>query len=429
MTLNTYQNILNNLPEAWEAKKFSELGQVISGGTPSRDNPAFWHGDIPWLTPGEISNNAVKYLTETEEKISSSGLNGSGANLLPEKSLMITSRATLGARVINTVPMATNQGFKNVVFYDTDDAGFYYYLLELVKPEMLRRASGTTFLEISSKEFSDIDLPVPPKKERLFIEKTFDTLDNNIRQTEAIITKLQQVKRGLLHDLLTRGIDDSGQLRPPQHLAPELYKESSLGWIPKEWTVDKLDNQIRIIDCKHVTPSYIEEGYPVIRPRNVKTSGLDFTDVEYVSYRDYLHLTDIHEPQKGDIVFSRNASFGVPAYVAEDKRFAIGQDVVVMTEKQANTHFVFYSLLGTTISKQIALKSGGSTFGRINLGEIRELLMQVPTVAEQCLIRDILAAKDQKIGIEKLQLQKLKKQKSGLMNDLLTGKVRVTSLL
>ena len=230
-----YGAFLKQLPEDWEQKEITQIGAVVGGGTPSREVPSFWRGSIPWVTPGEVSGEDAKLLHDTNDHISASGLAGSGANLLPAGSLLVTTRATLGARVINAVPMATNQGFKSVVFKRPEEASYYFHLIEKVKPELVRRASGTTFLEISGAEFGSIKVPSPSPNEKLKISQILDTLDTAIHETEAIIAKLKAVKQGLLHDLLTRGIDANGELRPLPTEAPHLYKPSPLGWIPKEW--------------------------------------------------------------------------------------------------------------------------------------------------------------------------------------------------
>lgn len=237
-----YEAFLQQLPADWEQKEITQIGPVVGGGTPSRAVPSFWRGSIPWVTPGEVSGEAAKLLHDTNDHISASGLAGSGANLLPAGSLLVTTRATLGARVINAVPMATNQGFKSIVFKRPEEASYYFHLFEKVKPELVRRASGTTFLEISGTEFGAIKVPSPPPAEKLMIAQVLDTLDTAILQTEAIIEKLKQLKRGLLHDLLTRGVDANGELRPCHEQAPELYRQSSSGYTPLEWNRDTLGN-------------------------------------------------------------------------------------------------------------------------------------------------------------------------------------------
>ncbi|MBU1101428.1 MAG: restriction endonuclease subunit S [Bacteroidetes bacterium] len=257
------------------------------------------------------------------------------------------------------------------------------------------------------------------------IAEILTTIDIAIEKTEDLIKKYKQIKSGLMHDLFTRGVLPDGKLRPPKEEAPELYKETTIGWIPKEWDVNPLNNEVRIIDCKHLTPSYKDSGIPVIRPRNINDDGLDFADVEYVDYKTYLQMTDIHKPGKADIVYSRNASFGIPCYVETEEEFAIGQDVVVMTKKKSNTRFIYYVLKSNIIMKQIMRLFAGSTFGRINLGDIRELRTPIPPINQQHLIIGRLTRVDGLINHEKEKHNKLIKKKFGLMHDLLTGKVSV----
>ena len=245
---NEYVEYLRATPDRWAKVKMRDVGRIVSGGTPSRDAPSLWGGGIPWVTPGELTSLPTKEISDTNETISKSGLAGSGANLLPEKSLLITSRATLGSRAVNTVPMATNQGFKSLVPFNRQVTDYLYHLFEKIKPELVRRASGTTFLEISGSEFGEIDLPLPEMKEAVKIAEILDTLDAAIRGTEAVVAKLRAMKQGLLHDLLTRGIRANGDLRPPHPEAPHLYKQTPLGWLPKEWDVLEIQDMLAAVD-------------------------------------------------------------------------------------------------------------------------------------------------------------------------------------
>ena len=266
-----------------------------------------------------------------------------------------------------------------------------------------------------------------PKTEinQLRITEILSTVDEAIEQTEALIAKYQQIKAGLMHDLFTRGVTLDGQLRPTYKQAPHLYKESPLGWIPKEWEVKPLAEHVRVIDCTHYTPKFQANGFPFIRPRNVKVDGLDLEGVDYVSAEDFQLLTDVYVPRRGDIVFSRNASFGVPCYIDTDLQFAIGQDCVIMTAKASDTRFVFSALTNSITASQIAKVSSGSTFGRINLGEIRKLLIPHPGIVEEQRIADRLFGCDEYSRMLKDELAKLRQQKQGLMQDLLTGRVHV----
>lgn len=244
-----------------------------------------------------------------------------------------------------------------------------------------------------------------------------------------MIAKQEQVRAGLMQDLFRRGVDEHGQLRPPREEAPHLYHQTELGWLPTGWDVAELDTLVRVIDCKHYTPEYVEEGYAILRPRNVKSDGLDFVNVDYVSETDFHAMTDIYRPKRGDIIFSRNASFGVSSRVDTDIEFAIGQDVIVMSEKAYDLGYVFHALQSDSIFQQIAKVSSGSTFGRINLGEIRKLKVAVAQPDERSNITAVLEQMAVSRAALVGELDLFRHQKAGLMQDLLTGRVSIAPLL
>ena len=436
--MSDYQSLLNNLPSDWETMSIAELGTVVSGGTPSRSVTSFWQGDIPWLTPGEVSKHKSKYMQSTSEYITDAGLNNSGANLIPEGSLLVTSRATLGARVINQLQMTTNQGFKSIVFKDPKDAEYYFHFFSLLKAELERLASGTTFLEISGAEFSEIDLPIPPPKERDKINEVLDTLDTQIRETEVIITKLQQVKQGLSHDLLTRGVDENGELRPSYEEAPELYQPSELGWIPKEWNVhnfNKLLSEMRqgwSPDCKVENASLDEWG--VLKTTAISWLGYD--DQEHKALPSSLKPKADLEVMQGDVLITRAgpaSRVGVVSYVENTRPNLMISDK--MYRLRFNSHQVpkFYALAlsSSAIQRCIGRTLSGMAESQTNISQkiIRDLPMIEPSEDEQNIIVAKYDSIDSKLKHELKLLNKLILKKSGLMDDLLTGKVRVTELL
>ncbi len=111
-----------------------------------------------------------------------------------------------------------------------------------------RRSQGSTFLAISSSDLSSMPIAAPALALQRRIAEILSTVDEAIEQTEALIAKTQQIKVGLMHDLFTRGVTANGQLRPARDEAPQLYKKSPLGWIPKEWEVDSFGNRVSVID-------------------------------------------------------------------------------------------------------------------------------------------------------------------------------------
>lgn len=430
-----YEAFLRQLPADWDHQEITQLGAVVGGGTPSREVPSFWRGPIPWVTPGEVSGEASKLLHDTQEHISPSGLAGSGANLLPAGSLLVTTRATLGARVINAVPMATNQGFKSIVFKKPEEASYYYHLFEKVKPELVRRASGTTFLEISSAEFGSIKLPSPSPDEKLKIAQLLDTLDTAIHQTEAIVEKLKQVKLGLLHDLLTRGVDANGELRPSHEQAPHLYQESRLGWIPKDWTLRSVASLGEIKSGS--TPSrgkadryFHPEGTPWVKTLDLNEDVIFKTDecITAAALREsscsILPVGSVLIAMYGGWEqIGRTAMLGVPSATNQ----AIS--TVTINDPEVVPEFVLRALQhGRPRWKRVA----ASTRKDPNITKVDVETFELPmpsTRAEQDAIVTRFRAVLNRLAVEQFELHKRQEEKAGAMDDLLTGRVRVTPLL
>ena len=187
----------------WEKRQLGDVGTVIGGGTPPRENPTCWGDFIPWLTPGELTDNDRKFVAETRENISAQGLADSGARLVPVGSLLMTSRASIGFCALAATPMTTNQGFKNLIPHTDIDSSFLFFVGRTLQREMLRRASGTTFLEISTREFERIEILLPPLEEQRRIAEILDSIDETIRSNDAQRHKLLQIRSGLAADLLS----------------------------------------------------------------------------------------------------------------------------------------------------------------------------------------------------------------------------------
>lgn len=433
--LHEYQRFLESIPNDWDLKEIRQLGTVVGGGTPSRDAPSFWLGSIPWVTPGEVSGNATKLLYDTNEHISAAGLAGSSATMLPAGSLMVTTRATLGARAINAVPMATNQGFKSIVFREAADSGFYIHLFEKVQPELVRRASGTTFLEISGTEFAGIQLPSPSSEEKLLISEILTTVDTAIHETDALITKLTAIKQGLLQDLLTRGIDANGALRPPQNEAPNLYKESPLGWIPQEWNVVTLESVSKTVTSgsRDWARFYADEGALFVRIGNLTREHINFRYESTIYVRPPRNADGQRTRlESGDILISITADLGIVGVVPDGLGEAyINQHIALVRPdlNVVNSRFVGHYLAGPMAQSYISKLNDAGAKAGLNLPTIRGLVTVKPLRTEQTLIATRLDEIDNRIQNATTESAKLRELKAGLMDDLLTGRVRVTPLL
>ena len=187
----------------WEISQIGKIGRVYSGGTPDTGDKENWNGQYCWVTPSEITRLSSRFIHNTERKITNRGLNNSSASLLPSYSIMICTRATIGECAINTVPMATNQGFKNIVLYESYNIDFIYYALEYNKAQLYRYAYGSTFLEVPKKDFQKILLPIPEFKEQTKIANLISACEDEIELLNKKLEILQRQKKGLMQVLLT----------------------------------------------------------------------------------------------------------------------------------------------------------------------------------------------------------------------------------
>lgn len=438
---NEYAEFLSAVPDRWSKVKMRDVGRIVSGGTPSRDAPSLWGGGIPWVTPGELTALPTKEIEKTAETISAAGLAGSGANLLPVNSLLITSRATLGARAVNTVPMATNQGFKSVVPFDRRLTDYLFHLTEKIKPEMVRRASGTTFLEISGSEFGDIVLPLPQADEATKIAEVLDTLDAAIRGTEAVVAKLRAMKQGLLHDLLTRGIDANGDLRPPQPEATHLYHQTPLGWLPKEWEVREVQDLLAPVDpamrsgpfgSALLKEELVSQGIPFLGIDNVHVERFDRDYKRFVTSSKFQQLRR-YAVRPNDLMITIMGTVGRCCLVPHDVGDALSSKHTWTISLDQAKYSPYLAMLQVNycdwVLRHFSKDQQGGTMSAIRSETIRSTLLPVPHPAEQASIEAILMKLASRSRDELALLDKLRLQKSGLMDDLLTGRVPVTPLL
>lgn len=187
----------------WKTTKLSRMGKILSGGTPDTNTREFWDGEISWLTPTDVTALKSRFVLSTARTISDAGVKNSSTTLLPAGSLMVCTRATIGALAISTTEICTNQGFKNIVPSNNFDVNFIYYTLLYNTQELVRKASGSTFLELSKKDFENIELPCPLLEEQQKIAAVLSTADQEIAALQQKLVALKQEKKALMQQLLT----------------------------------------------------------------------------------------------------------------------------------------------------------------------------------------------------------------------------------
>jgi restriction endonuclease S subunit len=199
--LKFYSGIQDNLPNGYQVMRLGEIAEISGGSTPSRDVEKFWNGDIPWLTPTDVTNHNRINLSHTKEKITEIGLKSISNRLYPPGSILYCSRATIGFAIINDVPMSTNQGFSNFIVNEKVSNYFLYFLLKHITPELTKLAGGSTFLEISKSAIRNFKVIVPSLDIQGYIELKLLEFENNRITIESKRIASKALQKSLINQI------------------------------------------------------------------------------------------------------------------------------------------------------------------------------------------------------------------------------------
>ena len=187
----------------WTETTLGDIAEVVGGGTPATSNPAYWDGDIVWLTPTEVVAAPGSVLIDSARKITESGLKNSGARLLPEGTVILTSRASVGFSALAGTALATNQGFQSLIPSAQINNKFLMFWIQNNQQEFKSRAAGSTFKEISKANVRSIALALPPLSEQKRIVETVTAMDDVVSATEQAVRVAQELRSGLLSSLIS----------------------------------------------------------------------------------------------------------------------------------------------------------------------------------------------------------------------------------
>ena len=318
-----------------------------------------------------------------------------------------------------TARIAVRGGFEARYF-------LHFFRGEDFRREVSRYTKGSAQPGLNLADVEKFRLVHPPLPEQRQIAAILDTLDEAIRRTEQVIEKLKQIKQGLLHDLLTRGIDDNGELRVPPDEAPHLYKDSPLGRIPRGWEVELLDD-VAIRGSGHTpsksVPSYWNGGIKWVSLADSKRLDRVYiyeTD-KRISDLGIANSSAVKHPA-GTVILSRDAGVGKSAILASE--MAVSQHFMAWHcgDRLYNLWLYYWLQYNKRRFESIAF---GSTIQTIGLPFFKSLRVAVPRYVEQATMANTLTCVEKRAGEEASQLAKLGTLKLGLMDDLLTGRVRV----
>jgi len=407
------KTIIGRIPDDWKIKKIKDVCDTTSGGTPSRSKLEYYEsGTIPWIKTGELNQ---KYIFDTEEKITEIAIQQSSAKLIPKNSVLIAMYgATIGKTSITKIEAATNQACCAMISKGEIEPEFLYYVLSYSKDKIISLGAGGAQPNISQQIIRELEIPFPLQGEQRKIAAILSAVDEVIEKTEAIIEQTEKVKKGLMQQLLTKGIGHT------------IFKKTEIGEIPEEWELKKVEevfyevrdtsNNLELYPLYSLT---IEEGL-VPKPDRYERSFL-LKNKEENQYR-------LVYPQ--NILFNpMNLRFGAIAISKEKVPVSVSAYYNVLSTVNDNYLAEYYAYLfcsGLYISLYERIATGSLIEKkRVHLSQFFKISVPVPPKDEQKKIVEIISSIENKIQNEKQRLNQLQMTKKGLMQVLLTGKVRV----
>ena len=409
------------IPNGWRLAKLGDVADIVGGSTPSRAVSGFWGGEIPWVVPSELTGLTGRYLKATNESVTQDGMEAAGLRLIPAKSVLLTSRATIGATAINSIPVVTNQGFQNLIPNSLSRDLWLYYAVSAQRGELERRAAGSTFKEVSRDSVRSLPILLPPLHEQRRIAEVLDSIDEAIERAETVITSTEQLRDALLHDLLTKGV-------PGWHT--EWKDAPNIGSIPACWEVARLGDVAEVnprrpsLDTEHDTPvnfvpmAAVDEGLGGIQ----ETLYRPYADVSkgytYFENADVLFakITPCLQNGKHTLINGLRGGYG----------FGTTEFHVLRAGDRLDPRHLFRVVTQSHNIRECADSfTGTAGQQRVQPDTLREIPVPLPPLPEQQAIAEALDGVESAIDLARTHVQSLKLAKASVADALLTGRVRV----
>jgi type I restriction enzyme S subunit len=392
------------------------LERVMGGGTPSRDIPEYYTGNIPWATVKDIKSTKI---FDTLEHVTEEAISKSASNVVPKGTIVMATRMAVGKCFEAMNDMAINQDLKALMTKpNTLSSHYLLQWLQLNKEKIESMGTGTTVKGIRLEQIRSMTISLPPLPEQRKIVAILTSVDDAIEKTEAIIKQTEKVKTALMQQLLTKGIGHTE------------FKQTEIGEIPLDWHIDRIGGispRVCVGFVGSINSYYTEKPYGVVllRTGNISNDGLDLNDVKYVT-REFHEKNKKSQLSPGDLIISRHGDSGSARVIPDSLTESNCLNVVVIKKSDVvNSQFMSY-LFNSGITKNILLKTkAGSVQGVVNTKEIEQVLIPIPPIEEQKRIVDVITSIDNKLFSENFYSSSLFNLKTSLMQSLLTGKVRV----
>ena len=421
------QTEIGLIPDDWEVKRLGDVTRIQAGGTPSTLFEAYWNGNIRWMNSGELN---LKRVYEVEGRITELGLNNSSTHLIPKGCVLIGLAGqgkTRGTAAINYVDLCTNQSIAAIFPSNFHNSDFLYHVMDNKYQELRELSDGGGGRGgLNLKILNDIQIPLPPLPEQQRIAKALSDVDALIFTTEKLLQKKKNIKQGTMQELLT------GKKRLPGFAKSNNTKMTELGEIPEDWEVKTLNELINDISDGPFGSNLKTEHYTTereVRIIQLSNVGEDGWDNENVKYTTFTHAKEIQRciVPYGSIVIAKMMPAGRAILCPnKEKMYILGSDCVRISPNNLLDSLFFMYFSKTSIYlNQIKENTQGSTRARTSVSKLKRIEIALPPKKEQNSIAKILSDMDNEIDLLNTKLEKYRNLKNAMMQQLLTGKIRL----
>jgi type I restriction enzyme, S subunit len=422
---------LGAIPEHWEAKRLKQLTKLIDGdrGKNYPNESDLEDDGIPFLSTDNIKSNVFVFSQRTKF-ITVEKFESLSRGKLVKNDLVVTMRGTIGQTALfSDVPYET--AFINaqmIIVRPTNiSADFLKYISmsALWSKQLDFYSYGTAQQQLSGAILGILCLSLPPLDEQEsiahFLDRKTSQIDILIAKKSALLEKLDEKRTALISHAVTKGLDSSVPM-----------KNSGVEWlgdIPEHWDFLPMKRFSEIYDCKHKTVSFVDDGLPVASIAQVQNFYIDLSTAHKTTEDEFVKMLEGgRKPRNGDIIFSRNATVGASAIVRDDT-FCMGQDVCLIRPIKTNSVFLNYNFYSFFVKTQIDNCLLGSTFKRINVEKVKNLIICLPSLAEQEKITSFIIDRTAEIDRQKAKVKEaielLKEYRTALITNAVTGKIDV----
>ncbi|HHQ4464619.1 restriction endonuclease subunit S [Aeromonas veronii] len=412
------------IPEDWSVLAISDRHEIATGNTPPTADACNYGADYLFIGPGDLGSG--KYVFSSMKMLSSKGFKL--ARKFPAGSTLFTCIGSTIGKTGYVVDVATSNQQINAVFpNELDDSEFTYYALTNIAPKVKELAGEQAVPLVNKKDFGEMKYCLPAnKQEQTAIANVLSDSDALIDALEQLIAKKQAIKSATMQQLLTGRIRlPAFALRPDG--TPKGYKPSELGDIPEDWEVDFLGNISDIIRNGSNYKTVSKDGVAVTR---IETIADGFIDLNRTGFASIESINGSYKVLRGDILYSHINSIdhiGKVAIFDGGSLLFHGINLVLIRSSSVIDPFWLFNFLSGEVARKWAKQVAKQAVSQasINTKELKSLLLAVPSIQEQTAIATILSDIDNELQALTQKLEKARALKQGMMQQLLTGKIRL----